>query len=135
MKSKVKVANYRYKDIFMISDEKMKVKILTKNEVNIVRIEGAIKSGDEYNLADKIEKYIEPGKAPKFIIDLSKVPFLNSAALGVFLNIYKRVESLNGRIVFSGLNSEIEKLMEITRLTSIFEVFRSTGEAMESYNF
>ena len=37
----------------------MKVKVTTRGEVNIVKIEGAIKSGDEYNLAEKMEKYIK----------------------------------------------------------------------------
>lgn len=113
----------------------MKVKIITKGEVNVVRIEGAIKSGDEYNLAEKMEKYIQPGVAPKFIIDMKKVPFVNSAALGVFLNIYKHVDGLNGRLVFTGLNSDVENLMEITKLSSVFEIFRTVEEALESFDF
>ena len=103
--------------------------------MNIIRIEGAVKAGDEFALVEKTENYIKPNEAPKFIVDLKKVPFLNSAALGVFLNIYKHVEQLNGRIVFSGLNSEVEKLLEITHLSSVFEVFRNVGEALESFNF
>ncbi len=113
----------------------MKLKISKKNEVNIVRIEGAIRAGDEFHIAEKIEKCIAPGVAPKFIIDMEKVPFLNSAALGVFLSVYKHVEGLNGRIVFTGLSSEVEKLLEITRLSSVFEVFRNVGEAMESFTY
>jgi len=113
----------------------MKVKITTKGEVNIVRIEGAIKSGDEYDLAEKMEAFIKPGRAPKFIIDLKKVPFINSAALGLFLNIYKHVDELKGRMVFAGLNSDIENLMEITKLASVFEIFKNVDEAMESYDF
>ena len=113
----------------------MKIKIITKGEVNIVRIEGPIKSGNEYDLADKMEKYIKPNQAPKFIIDLKKVPFINSSALGILLNIYKHVDYLKGRMVFAGLNADVENLMEITKLTSIFEIFRSVEEAMESYDF
>ncbi|MCB1167510.1 MAG: STAS domain-containing protein [Leptospiraceae bacterium] len=113
----------------------MKVKVTTKGEVNIVKIEGAIKSGDEYNLAEKMEKYIKPNAAPKFIIDMKKVPFINSAALGLFLNIYKHVDYLKGRMVFAGLNSDVENLMEITKLTSVFEIFKSVDEALESYDF
>lgn len=111
------------------------MKVITKGEVNIVRIEGAIKSGDEYNLAEKMEKYIKPNVAPKFIIDMKKVPFVNSAALGVFLNIFKHVDNLKGRIVFAGLNSDVENLMEITKLSSVFEIFRTVDEALESYDF
>lgn len=113
----------------------MKVKVVTKGEVNIVRIEGAIKSGDEYNLAERMEKYIKPNQAPKFIIDMKKVPFVNSAALGVFLNIYKHVDNLKGRMVFASLNSDVENLMEITKLSSVFEIFRTVDEALESYDF
>jgi len=113
----------------------MKVKILSKGEVQIVRIEGAIKSGDEYELAEKMEKYIKPNVAPKFIIDMKKVPFINSAALGLFLKIYKHIDSLKGRIVFAGLNSDVENLMEITKLTSVFEIFKTVEEALESFDF
>ncbi len=113
----------------------MKIKIITKGEVYVVRIEDAIKAGDEYEIAEKVEKYIRPDQAPKFIVDLKGVPFLNSAALGVFLNIYKHIDSLNGRIVFANLNTEVEKLMEITRLVSVFEIFRNVGEALESFSF
>ena len=113
----------------------MKLKITTKSEVNIVRIEGPIKSGNEYELAEKMEKYIKPNQAPKFIIDLKKVPFINSAALGVFLNIFKHVDYLKGRIVFAGLNTDIENLMEITKLTSVFEIFKTVDEALESFDF
>ena len=113
----------------------MKIRVATKGEVNIVRIEGAIKSGNEYDLAEKMEKYIKPNLAPKFIIDLKKVPFINSAALGIFLNIFKHVDYLKGRMVFAGLNSDVENLMEITKLTSVFEIFKTVDEAMESYDF
>ena len=113
----------------------MKVKILTKGEVTILKIEGAIKSGDEYDLAEKMEKYIKPNSAPKFIVDMKKVPFINSAALGLFLNIFKHVDYLKGRMVFAALNSDVENLMEITKLTSIFEIYKTIDEALESFDF
>ncbi len=113
----------------------MKVKITTRGEVNIVKIEGAIKSGDEYELAEKMEKFIKPNTAPKFIVDMKKVPFINSAALGLFLNIFKHVDYLKGRMVFAALNSDVENLMEITKLTTVFEIYRTIDEAMESYDY
>jgi anti-anti-sigma factor len=113
----------------------MKVKIMTKGEIYIVRIEGPIKSGDEYDLAEKMEQYIKPNIAPKFILDMKKVPFINSAALGLFLNIYRHVDNLKGRLVFAGLNTDIENLMEITKLSSVFEIFKSVDEALESFDF
>lgn len=113
----------------------MKVKITSKGEVSIVKIEGAVKSGDEYDLAEKMEKHIKPDVAPKFIIDMKKVPFINSAALGLFLNIFKHVDYMKGRMVFAGLNPDVENLMEITKLTAVFEIFKTVDEAIESFDF
>ncbi|HNI28854.1 MAG TPA: anti-sigma factor antagonist, partial [Leptospiraceae bacterium] len=56
----------------------MKIKVTTKNEVHLVKIEGPIKAGNEFELGEKIEQYIKKGVVPKFIIDLKKVPFINS---------------------------------------------------------
>ncbi|MBP7284580.1 MAG: anti-sigma factor antagonist, partial [Leptospiraceae bacterium] len=39
------------------------------------------------------------------------------------------------RMVFANLNSDIENLMEITKLASIFEIFKTADEALESFDF
>ncbi|EHQ05975.1 MAG: STAS domain-containing protein [Leptonema illini] len=111
----------------------MKIKVATRGEVTILQIEGAIKSGDEYQLAERMEQYIKPDTAPKFIVDMKKVPFINSQALGLFLNIYKHIDYLKGRIVFSGLNSDIENLMNLTQLSMIFEIYKAIDEAIDSF--
>ncbi|MFN3246718.1 MAG: STAS domain-containing protein [Leptonema sp. (in: bacteria)] len=111
----------------------MKLKFSTKGEVTIVTIEGAIKSGDEYQLAERMEQYIKPNTAPKFIIDMKKVPFINSQALGLFLHIFKHVDYLKGRLVFCNLNSDIEGLMNLTQLSNVFEIYKTLEEALESF--
>jgi anti-sigma B factor antagonist len=113
----------------------MKIKVVSKNSVNIIRLEGPIKAGNEFELGEKLEQYIKEGEAPKFIIDLKKVPFINSAGLGTFLEIFKHVDGLKGRMVFANLNSDIEKLMDITKLASVFEIFKTVEEAVESFDF
>lgn len=113
----------------------MKIKVTTKNDVHIIKIEGPIKAGNEFELGQKIEEYISKGDVPKFIIDLKKVPFINSAGLGMFLNIYKHIDGLKGRMVFTNLNSDIENLMEITKLASIFEIYKTLEEALESFEY
>ncbi|MCX7811336.1 MAG: STAS domain-containing protein [Leptospiraceae bacterium] len=111
----------------------MKLKFSTKGEVTVVTIEGAIKSGDEYQLAERMEQYIKPNTAPKFIIDMKKVPFVNSQALGLFLHIFKHVDYLKGRLVFCNLNSDIEGLMNLTQLSNVFEIYKTLEEALESF--
>jgi anti-sigma B factor antagonist len=113
----------------------MKIKVTTKNDVHIIKIEGAIKAGNELELSEKMEQYIKKGQVPKFIIDLKKVPFINSAGLGAFLNIHKHIDGMKGRLVFANLNSDIENLLEITKLASIFEVYKTLEEAVDSFDY
>ncbi len=113
----------------------MKIEVFEKKQVNILTIEGSILSGDEHQLAEEIENSSPEKVVPKFVIDLKKVPFINSTALGVLLSIYKYVDKKNGRVVLAGPNEEIIKVLGITKLSAFFEIFRNTDEAIESFDF
>ena len=77
----------------MAAKSGIKIKVKKKGEISIVEIDGAIKSGMEFDLADELESCMHEAKVPKIIVDMKKVPFINSAALGILLNIYKEIES------------------------------------------
>ncbi|MDH5719494.1 MAG: STAS domain-containing protein [Spirochaetia bacterium] len=111
----------------------MKTKNKKKNDIWIVEIEGPIKSGMEFTLADELESYLHQMEAPKIIVDLKKVPFINSAALGIFLNIFREVEKKNGRFGLCSLTSDVENLLEITKLESVLEIFRNQEDAFDSF--
>ena len=112
----------------------MKVNTKSKRDFFILEIDGPIRAGMEYELAEKVEKIFQRPNSPKFIIDLRKVPFINSATLGVFLNMHKRAESVNGRFALCGANKEVDNLLEITKLNSILETHKNLEEAIESFN-
>ncbi len=115
----------------------MNIVTKAKGEVNIIGIEGNISAGDEFSIAEKFEEiiYADEQKIPKFIIDMKKVPYINSAVLGIFLNLYKYATSKKGRIVFVNLTPEVENIMNITKLTSIFEMYSTVEEALESFQY
>jgi anti-sigma B factor antagonist len=112
----------------------MKITQKSKKDFHIYEVDGPIRAGMEYELAEQVEQVFEKEGTPKFIIDLKKVPFVNSATLGVFLNMHKRAESMKGRFSLSNLNKEVENLLEITKLNSILEIHKNLDEAIESYS-
>ena len=111
----------------------MKLKTKKKGEIWIIEVIGPIKSGMEFNLADTLESCLRSSEVPKFIIDLKKVPFINSAALGIFLNVFKESEKSNGRFSLCGVNNEVDNLLDITKLDSVFEIFRNQDDALDSF--
>ena len=110
----------------------MKTKTKKEKEIWVVEIDGPIKSGMEFDLADELETCLHQSEVPKIIVDMKKVPFINSAALGIFLNIYREVEKRNGRFGLCSISSDVDNLLEITKLGSVLEVFKNQEDAVDS---
>ena len=110
----------------------MKTKTKKENEIWVVEIDGPIKSGMEFDLADELETCLHQSEVPKIVVDMKKVPFINSAALGIFLNIYREVEKRNGRFGLCSISSDVDNLLEITKLGSVLEIFKNQEDAVDS---
>lgn len=110
----------------------MKAKAKQKNGIWVVEIDGPIKSGMEFELADELETCLHNSEVPKIIIDMKKVPFINSAALGIFLNIFREVEKKNGRFALCSISPDVDNLLEITKLGTVLEIFKNQEDALDS---
>ncbi|RME91909.1 MAG: anti-sigma factor antagonist [Candidatus Hydrogenedentota bacterium] len=110
----------------------MKAKTKKKNDIWIVEIDGPIKSGMEFELADELETCLHNSEVPKIIVDMKKVPFINSAALGIFLNIFREIEKKNGRFALCSISPDVDNLLEITKLGSVLEIFKNQDDALDS---
>jgi len=110
----------------------METKTKKNGSVWVITINGPIKSGMEFDLADQLETCLHQSEVPKIVVDMKEVPFINSAALGIFLNIYKEVEKQNGRFALSSITPDVDNLLEITKLSSVLEVYKNTEDAMDS---
>ncbi len=96
--------------------------IFTKPRKYTVKVIGPIKSGMEFILDDEIRgvEASYPGKT--ITIDLTECPFMNSAALGVLLSAHQRLDKIGKRVRLFRPQREIVKLLELTRLQTIFMV-------------
>lgn len=56
----------------------------------------------------------------RFVLDISEVQFLSSAALSVFVTFRRNVLGAEGELVICGLNEELRKLFKITALEKLF---------------
>jgi len=68
--------------------------------------------------------------AQTLILDLSNVPYVDSAGLGALVTAYISRQKSGRRMVLSGLNPRVQKLFEITRVHDLFLVFSSPEEAI-----
>jgi anti-sigma B factor antagonist len=81
-------------------------------------------------------------KTPAILVDLSGVPYLDSAALGVFVDAIRRIREYNGALGLCGATAFVQRTFEITRLVKVFNLYptlregitriKETGSAIEA---
>lgn len=74
---------------------------------------------DEINLGER-----------KIIVSFKNVEYLDSSFLGALVGILKILLPLNGKMVITDMNADIENLFELTRLNKIFVIKENLETAM-----
>jgi anti-sigma B factor antagonist len=69
---------------------------------------------------------------PTMILDLTEVPYMDSAGLGSLVSVYVSRHKLGQRLALSGVNGRIINLLKITQVEQLFLIFPSLGDAIDA---
>jgi anti-sigma B factor antagonist len=72
---------------------------------------------------------IEQG-GPAIVINMKKVSYMDSSGFGTLLSATKKLRPMNGSLFVCNCNEAITRMLQITRLDSIFGVCASEEEAI-----
>ncbi len=100
-------------------------------KVPVIELEGEVDVYTAPRLKQQIINLLEGGSRD-LIVNLSKVEYLDSTALGVLIGGLKRMRELDGNMVLVCPNARIRRVFEITGLDKIFDIFEAEDEAAES---
>jgi anti-sigma B factor antagonist len=103
----------------------------TTDEVGVVILEGEIDIYSAPEFKEVLVNGIEGG-AKRVVVDLSRVTFIDSTALGVLVSGAKRVRPRNGSLDIVCTDENIIRIFEITGLDRIFGIFPSRDEALKA---
>ena len=112
----------------------MQIEERLTGDVMILDIKGklTIGEGDEL-LKDKINSLIQQGHK-KLVMNLEGVPYVDSAGLGEIVRTYTTVSRQGGNLKLLNLTKRIEDLLAITKLLTVFDVFETEQEALNSFS-
>lgn len=66
---------------------------------------------------------------PAIIINMTQVTYMDSSGFGTLLSATKRLRPLDGALYLAGCNESIQRMLQITRLNTIFGVYATEEEA------
>lgn len=101
--------------------------------VTVITLEGAILGGPEAGaLNDEVHRLIDRGKS-KVVVDLSRVTLMNSTGLGMLIGGFTTLKNAGGDLKLACVNRNVEHLIAISKLQTIFTPYPTVDEAVASF--
>jgi anti-sigma B factor antagonist len=92
-----------------------------KNAETIVFVGGEIDAYTAPKLKEELFALAE-GQNRSIIVSLKDVSYLDSTGLGVFIGLFKQIETNNGELKLINLSDRLKRLFEITGLNNIISI-------------
>jgi anti-sigma B factor antagonist len=85
---------------------------------------------DVPDLKEKLQQAIIDKGIKKLVLELTDVKMITSSGIGIFLNIN---QSLKSQLRLACANSEVKKVLELTKVTSVIKLFDNIDMALASF--
>src|SRR3954447_16975519 len=112
----------------------MKIAERTVGGVTVIDVDGPITlgDGDTDRLGDKVRSLLQQGRK-QLVANLSKVSYMDSAALGELVQAYTPVSRQGGSLTLPGVTTRLKDLLVITKLWMVFESYDSEAAAIVGF--
>ncbi len=77
-----------------------------------------------------LQAALATNKPPMMIFDLSEVPYMDSAGIGVLINYYVSAEKNDRRMALAGANERVDALLVLTKVQALLRNFATVEEAV-----
>ena len=98
-----------------------------KNNIEILSLKGDFDLSNAKVVKTILDKEIAAGKT-NLVMDLTALNYIDSSGIGVFINTMTTLRSKKGKLVLLGMNPNIHRIFEMTKLLSFFVIIQNEDE-------
>ena len=111
----------------------MKLSSRLVDEVTVIDIEGKILLGEGDVLVKlTIDEFLAQGRR-KFLLNLAKVPYIDSAGLGEIIRCFTAIRKAGGALKLLSPNAKVVDLLSVTKLVNVFDWYNEESGALGSF--
>jgi anti-sigma B factor antagonist len=111
----------------------LNIKERQAGDVVILDMDGKITIGEgSVALRTAIRRLLEEGKK-KILLNLAGVGYIDSSGIGELVSSYTAIGKENGQLKLLNLTQKLQDLLAITKLLTVFDVYESEAEALNSF--
>ena len=110
----------------------MRIDVLQQGAVAVIRLDGLMTHENLSQVEVELTERSETGQ-PRILLDMSRVPLLDSAAMNLLLDLQDNSSYRGGVVKLVGLTPLCREILEITGVFRKFEVFDNQIAAIGSF--
>ena len=103
-----------------------------QNDVAVITVDGFLDAHTAPQFEQALQQEITGGRV-KLAVDCSKLTYISSAGLGVFMGFIEEVREQRGDIKVCGLTPKVRQVFEILGFETIFELFDTVQAALDRF--
>ncbi|MFZ0294899.1 MAG: STAS domain-containing protein [Candidatus Sulfotelmatobacter sp.] len=110
----------------------LKLTTRTKDGILVVDCIGRIVFGEESSLIRETVKHAI-SENNRVVLNLGEVSYIDSGGLGTLVALRTTAQNAGGTIKLTNLTKRVGDLLQVTKLLTVFDVYNSEAEAIESF--
>lgn len=107
----------------------MKAAIRQQSGSTIVDVSGDIDMGTSPGLRKLLLESLS--KTPRLVVNFSEVRYIDSSGIASLVEVLMKARNSQKQLVLYGLNKTVQEVLQLTRLTTIFEIRKTEEEALQ----
>ncbi|GAB3907704.1 STAS domain-containing protein [Microbispora bryophytorum subsp. camponoti] len=108
----------------------MKVASAVHGAAVVVRVEGDLDAGTVHLLHGELDRIWESPGTSVIVIDVAELEFCDSRGLSELISALQRGQAMNVRLILSGVQGVLRRVLTITGLRNVFEQHPTVAEAL-----
>ncbi|MCD6462170.1 MAG: STAS domain-containing protein [Thermotogae bacterium] len=107
----------------------MNLSYVEEQDKGIVHVKGDVDAYHTGELKKYVMDIIKNLEKSTLVLDMSEVPYIDSAGLGTLVSILREARLAKKAFVLAGLKPNVMRIFEITRLDKVFKIVDTVEEA------
>ena len=106
----------------------MTIEIKKDEDVERITLHGELDFHSTAEVRAELTK-VADRKAPKVLIDLRLVSYVDSSGLAAFIELFQKMKRYGGKMVLANLTPNVKKIFDIAKLDMILKIAKDEQEA------
>ncbi|MGB7924185.1 MAG: STAS domain-containing protein [Pyrinomonadaceae bacterium] len=102
-------------------------------DVTVLDMEGKMRIGESGVVFHNTIHHLLKDGQRKILLNLAGITYIDSSGLGELIASYTTLKEMGGQVKLLHLTQRVRELMTLTKLLTVFDVYESESEALNSF--